>query len=193
MRRICVFCGSSAGARDGYAEAARHVGRELAHRGIGLVYGGGGVGLMGIVADAVLEAGGEVDGVIPHALEVRELSHRGVTRLHIVDSMHERKALMAELADGFVVLPGGMGTMEEMCEVLTWAQLGLHVKPCGLLDVSGYWTPLIRFFDHAVDEGFLRPEHRSLMLVDDDAAALITRMATWQPLPGPRWITRGET
>lgn len=192
MKRICVFCGSSAGRLPLYAEAARSLGRMLVARGHGLVYGGASVGLMGQVADAVLAAGGEVDGVIPHALEARELAHQGLTRLHVVDSMHERKALMADLSDGFVALPGGMGTMEEMCEVLTWAQLGLHGKSCGLLDVAGYYGPLVTFFDHAVAEGFLRPEHRAMVLMHEDPASLLDRMAAWRPPDVPKWIEREE-
>lgn len=192
MKRICVFCGSSAGRRPLYVEAARALGRLLAARGCGLVYGGASVGLMGEVADAVLQAGGEVDGVIPHALEARELAHRGLTRLHVVDSMHDRKSLMADLADGFVALPGGMGTIEEMCEVLTWAQLGLHGKPCGLLDVAGYYHPLVAFFDHAVAEGFLRPEHRDMVLRAEDPARLLDLMGSWRPPDVPKWIRREE-
>src|SRR5512140_2299313 len=165
MKRICVFCGSSVGRNPRYVEAARRVGVALARRGIGLVYGGASVGLMGAVADAALEAGGEVVGVIPKALQLRELAHARLTTLHVVASMHERKAKMAELADGFVALPGGMGTLEEFAEILTWAQLGLHAKPSGLLDVGGYYAPLIQFFDRAVVEGFVRPEHRRMVLV----------------------------
>jgi uncharacterized protein (TIGR00730 family) len=188
MKRVCVFCGSSPGNRDVYLEAARATGRALAERGIELVYGGGSVGLMGAVADAVLDAGGAVTGVIPRALELRELAHRRLTTLHVVGSMHERKARMAELADGFVALPGGMGTLEELAEILTWAQLGLHARPVGLLDAAGYYRPLIQFFDRAVAEGFLRPEHRRLLLVGPEPGPLLDRFAGWAPPPVERWI-----
>jgi uncharacterized protein (TIGR00730 family) len=193
MKRVCVFCGSSVGRNPRYAEAARRTGATLARRGIGLVYGGGSVGLMGAVADAALEAGGEVVGVIPKALQVRELAHARLTKLHVVASMHERKAKMAELAEGFVALPGGMGTLEELSEVLTWAQLGIHARPCGLLDVDGYYRPLVAFFDHAVAEGFLRPEHRRLVLVADEPGALLDQFAAWTPPPVQRWMDRRST
>ena len=193
MKRVCVFCGSSPGASPRYVEAARAMGRTLAERGIELVYGGGGVGLMGAVADAALEAGGVVVGVIPRALELRELAHARLTTLHVVGSMHERKAKMAELSHGFVALPGGMGTLEEFAEVLTWAQLGLHARPCGLLDVGGYYQPLIAFFDRAVAEGFVRPEHRRLMVVGEEPGALLDRFAAWQPPAVERWIDTGST
>ncbi len=156
------------------------MGQTLARRGLGLVYGGGSVGLMGAVADAALAAGGEVIGVIPEVLQIRELAHRSLTTLHVVGSMHERKALMAELSDGFVALPGGMGTLEELSEVLTWAQLGLHARPIGLLDVAGYYQPLADFFDRAVGAGFLRPAHRALLLVGHEPGALLDRFAAWR-------------
>jgi uncharacterized protein (TIGR00730 family) len=193
MKRICVFCGSSPGARPEYRDAARELGALLARRGIGLVFGGGSVGLMGVVADAVLEAGGEAVGVIPRGLEVREVDHRGLTRLHVVDSMHERKAMMERLSDGFVALPGGVGTLEELAEILTWSQLGIHAKPVGLLDVAGYFEHLGRFLDHAVAERFLRPEHRALLLADREPAALLDRMAGWSPPPVQKWLDRRET
>jgi uncharacterized protein (TIGR00730 family) len=193
MDRVCVFCGSSAGASPVYLEAARAAGRTLARRGIGLVYGGGSVGLMGAIADAALAAGGEVIGVIPRALKRRELAHARLTTLHVVGSMHERKAKMAELAHAFVALPGGMGTLEELTEILTWGQLGLHTRPCGLLDVAGYYDPLIAFFDRAVSEGFLRPEHRRRLLVADDPEALLDRLAAWKPPHVERWIDGDET
>jgi len=180
MKRICVFCGSSPGHDPRYLEAARSMGRTLARRGLGLVYGGGSVGLMGAVADAALASGGEVVGVIPRVLQIRELAHRSLSTLHVVESMHERKALMAELSDGFVALPGGMGTLEELSEVLTWAQLGLHARPVGLLDVAGYYQPLAEFFDRAVGAGFLRPAHRALLLVGHDPAALLDRFEAWR-------------
>ncbi|HSD22042.1 MAG TPA: TIGR00730 family Rossman fold protein [Anaeromyxobacter sp.] len=193
MRRVCVFCGSAPGSNGRYLEIAREVGRTLARRGLGLVYGGGSVGLMGAVATSALEAGGEVDGVIPRALEARELAHGGLTRLHRVASMHERKAKMNELSDAFVALPGGMGTLEELSEILTWAQLGLHAKPCGLLDVEGYYRPLVAYFDHAVAEGFLRPEHRQLVLVDGDVESLLGAFERYEPPPVRRWIDPGTT
>jgi hypothetical protein len=193
MRRVCVFCGSTSGSNGRYAESAREVGRALARRGLGLVYGGGSVGLMGAVATSVLEAGGEVDGVIPRALEARELAHGGLTRLHRVASMHERKAMMNELSDAFIALPGGMGTLEELSEILTWAQLGLHAKPCGLLDVEGYYRPLVTYFDHAVAEGFLRPEHRQFLLVAGDVESLLGAFDRYEPPPVRRWIDPAAT
>ena len=171
--RICVFTGSSPGARSEYADAARQLGRLLVERGYGLVYGGGNVGLMSVVADAVLEQRGEIIGVIPELLVDKELAHRGLSDLRIVKSMHERKAVMAELSDGFIGLPGGIGTMEEFFEVLSWAQLSLHDKPCGLLNVSGYYQHLIRFLDHTVDQGFLKPKHRALLVVEKDPHRLL--------------------
>ena len=193
FRRLCVFCGASAGRLPAYRAAAEAVGRLLAARGIELVYGGGNVGLMGIVADACLDAGGRVIGVIPEALvgrefEGRTVDHRGLTQLEVVDSMHTRKARMAELADGFIALPGGFGTFEEFCEVLTWAQLGFHAKPCGLLDVAGYYTPLLTLFDRAVDEGFLRAENRRMVLAAEQPDVLLTTMATWQPQVVEKWL-----
>lgn len=193
IRRVCVFCGSSSGARDSYAGAARATGRALVSRGLGLVYGGGNVGLMGVLADAVLEAGGEAIGVIPRALKLREVAHEGLTRLDVVDSMHERKARMADLADAFVALPGGLGTLEELFEVATWAQLGVHEKPCGLLDVDGYWDGLRSFLDRAVEERFLRPEHRDLLVVADDPDAMLDALEGWRPPTVPKWIDRTET
>jgi uncharacterized protein (TIGR00730 family) len=180
MKRICVFCGSSPGRDPRHLEAARLMGRTLVARGHGLVYGGGSVGLMGAVADAALAAGGEVIGVIPQVLQIRELAHRSLTALHVVGSMHERKALMAELSEGFVALPGGMGTLEELAEVLTWAQLGLHARPVGLLDVAGYYQALATFFDQAVTAGFLRPEHRRLLLMGEEPAALLDQLEAWR-------------
>ncbi|HEX9291548.1 MAG TPA: TIGR00730 family Rossman fold protein [Anaeromyxobacteraceae bacterium] len=193
MRRICVFCGSSPGVNPAYLAAARALGELLARRGLGLVYGGASVGLMGAVADAALSAGGEVTGVLPEALQARELAHPRLTRLEIVGSMHERKARMAELADAFVALPGGMGTLEELAEILTWGQLGLHRKACGLLDVAGYWRPLVAFFDHAVEERFLRPEHRALLLVAREPPALLDALASYVPAAREKWIDRGQS
>lgn len=188
VKRICVFCGSSAGARPSYGEAARALGEALARRGMGLVYGGGHVGLMGIVADAAMAAGAEVLGVIPQTLLERELGHREVTQLHVVGSMHERKALMADLSDAFVALPGGIGTLEELAEVFTWTQLGLQEKPVGLLDVEGYYDHFAAFLDHATGEGFMRPEHRSILLVDDHGERLLDRLAGWSSPHLKRWI-----
>lgn len=193
MKRVCVFCGSSAGKDPAYLAAAREVGRTLARRGLGLVYGGGSVGLMGALADAALEAGGEVVGVIPRALQLRELAHAGLTTLHVVGSMHERKARMAELSQGFLALPGGIGTLEEFAEILTWAQLGLHARPCGLLDVAGYYRPLISFFDRAVAQGFVRPEHRHLFLVEERIDALLDGFQAWRPPAVERWIDSRTT
>jgi hypothetical protein len=192
MKRICVFCGSSPGFRPVYAEAARATGRLLVERGIGLVYGGGNVGLMGEVADAVLAAGGEVTGVIPRALMEREVGHRGLTELHVVGTMHERKALMVDLSDGFVALPGGYGTLDELCEALTWAQLGIHARPCGVLNVEGYFDPLLALFDHAVREGFIRESHRALVLQATGPAALLDAMASFQAPGTEKWIREGD-
>ena len=188
MEAVCVFCGSREGSRPAYAEAARRTGREIARRGLGLVYGGGRVGLMGAVADAALEEGGEVVGVITEALISREVAHAGLTKLHVVGSMHERKMLMADLSDGFVTLPGGYGTLEEFFEVLSWAQLSIHEKPCGLLDVNGFWDPLSTLFDHAVTEGFVNPNHRSLALTEGDPSVLLERMERYTPPETRKWM-----
>jgi uncharacterized protein (TIGR00730 family) len=172
-RRFCVFTGSRPGARREYAYTARELGRELLARGYGLVYGGGKVGLMAVIADAVLDRGGHVTGVIPSSLVSKEVAHQGLSDLRIVQSMHERKAVMAELSDGFIAMPGGIGTMEEFFEVLSWAQLGLHDKPCGLLNVSGYYDRLVEFLDHALAEGFIKPKHRALLIVEEEPVALL--------------------
>ena len=172
---ICVFTGSRRGTRAEYAEAAAQVGRELVTRGYGLVYGGGDIGLMEVVADAVLQQHGHVIGVIPAALVNKEVAHRGLSELRVVQSMHERKAIMAELSHGFIAMPGGIGTMEEFFEVLSWAQLGLHNKPCGLLNVCGYYRALVDFMDYAVEQGFLKPKHRALLIVEEQAGALLDR------------------
>jgi uncharacterized protein (TIGR00730 family) len=190
MRRICVYCGSSVGGRPVYADAARALGAALGRRGLGLVFGGGKVGLMGVLADAALAAGAEVDGVIPAHLRAREVGHDGLTRLHVVASMHERKARMADLADAFVAMPGGLGTLEELAEVATWSQLGLHEKPIALLDVDGYWAPLVAFLDHAVAERFVRPEHRGLVIVERDPERMLAALAAWRPVPVEKWIDR---
>ncbi len=175
MRRICVFCGSSPGAKPEYSQAARHLGSVLAQRQWGLVYGGGNVGLMGQIANTVIEQGGEVIGVIPRGLLERRVALTGLSDLRVVGSMHERKAVMAELADGFIALPGGLGTLEEFFEVWTWAQLGLHQKPCGFINTCDYYTPLISFLDHLVAEGFLAPPHRSMVMVEEHPEALLNQ------------------
>ncbi|HYI13625.1 MAG TPA: TIGR00730 family Rossman fold protein [Thermoanaerobaculia bacterium] len=193
IRRVCVFCGSNSGSNGAYSEAARHLGRVFAREGIALVYGGGSVGLMGELADSVLGAGGEVIGVIPHALWAREVGHRGLTDLRIVDTMHERKAMMADLSDAFIAMPGGLGTLEEIFEIWTWAQLGLHEKPVGFLDVNGFFSPLMQFLDRAVRERFLREEHRAIAFVDGDAEVLLKRFDEFQPPRVEKWITRDET
>jgi uncharacterized protein (TIGR00730 family) len=190
MRRICVFCGSSPGSRPEYGAAAEEMGAELARRTIGWVYGGGNVGLMGIIADSVLRAGGEAQGVIPEHLMAREVGHRGLTKLHVVRSMHERKALMADLSDAFVALPGGFGTLEELCEVVTWTQLGLHAKPCGVLNVLGYYSPLLAMFDHAVEERFLKPENRALVIARESPADLLQALEEWSPVQVEKWLSR---
>lgn len=193
MRSICVFCGSSTGRRDTYTAAARAMAAEMVRRELTLVYGAGDVGLMGVLADAVLAAGGWVIGVIPRGLVLREVAHQGLTELHVVESMHERKALMAELSDAFIALPGGIGTLEELCEVLTWAQLGIHAKPVGLLNVEGYFAPLISMLDHAVAEGFMKPDHRRLLLGETGVAALLDACAAYRPIPVPRWMGPAAT
>jgi uncharacterized protein (TIGR00730 family) len=194
VRRICVFCGSSPGARPAYAEAAAELGRLLVAEGIGVVYGGGGVGLMGVLADAVLAEDGEIIGVIPQALVEREIGHPGVADMRVVGSMHERKALMAELSDAFVALPGGLGTLEELFEVYTWAQLGLHSKPCGLLDVEDYYAGIAGFLAHAVEERFLGEQHRAMLMVEREPRALLERVRGYEPSAvQPKWIDRAET
>lgn len=193
MKRVCVFCGSSIGSQPVYAEVAVTLGRLLASRGIGLVYGGGNVGLMGVIADAVMAAGGDVIGVIPHALADREIAHPTITQLHVVDSMHERKAMMADLSDAFIAMPGGVGTFEEFFEAVTWTQLGLHRKPCGLLNASGFYTPLAAFIDQAVSEGFIKPVHRASIVVDDHPERLLDSLAAVKLPDVARWIRRGDT
>ena len=192
LERICVFCGSSSGAREIYREAAISLGRTLAQRGIGLVYGGSHLGLMGTLADTVMAARGAVTGVMPRLLVDKEAAHTGLPDLRIVGSMHERKALMADLACGFIALPGGFGTLEEFCEVLTWAQLGVHAKPCGLLNVAGFYDPLLALLDHAVAERFLKPQNRDLVIADDDVARLLDRMACFHAPQVSKWIGREE-
>ena len=194
MQRACVFCGSSPGARPQYTEATEDLGSLFVQHGITLVYGGASVGLMGRLADTVLSEGGEAVGVIPRALVEREIAHLGLTELHVVDSMHERKALMADLSDAFVALPGGLGTLDELFEVYTWAQLGLHRKPCGLLNVEGYYRHLADFLDHAVGERFVRDEHRDMLIVEEDPATMLERLQRFDPATlTPKWIDREET
>lgn len=193
LESICVFCGSCWGAKPAYAEAAREMGRRLAGRGITLVYGGGDVGLMGAAADAAMAAGGRVIGVIPQSLADKELAHHGITQLHVVASMHERKALMAELADAFVALPGGYGTLEEFCEIVTWCQLGFHQKPCGILNVERYFDPLLKQFDRGVAEEFIRPEHREIILSATEPQELLDRLASFHPPSLEKWIGKSDT
>jgi uncharacterized protein (TIGR00730 family) len=192
MKRICVYCGSSPGRDPCYAEAAQELAQALVDRNLGLVYGGAEVGLMGVVADAVLAAGGEVIGVIPRALEAKEVAHKRLTELRTVGSMHERKALMVELSDGFIALPGGLGTLDELFEVLTWAQLGLHGKPCGLLNVLGYYDALTKFLEHAVHEQFVRGSHREMLLVDTNPGHLLERFARYRSPRLPKLLGPGE-
>ncbi len=192
-KRICVFCGSSPGARPGYAEAAKSLARYLAANKITVVYGGGNVGLMGTLADATLEAAGEIIGVIPRALVNLELSHSRIPDLRVVGSMHERKAMMAELSDAFIAMPGGFGTFEEFCEVLTWTQLGLHRKPCGLLNVEGYYGPLLALFDHAVAEQFVKPAHRQMVISESSPELLVDRLLAYELPVVSKWIGRQQT
>ena len=193
MRRVCVFCGSYSGVRPDYAAAARAMAASLVRSGLELVYGGGRVGLMGIVADEVLRLGGTAVGVIPQALVDREVGHDGLTEIHIVETMHVRKKLMADLSDAFVALPGGLGTIEEIFEIWTWAQLGMHQKPCGFLDVAGYYTPLAAFLDHGTREGFIRPQMRGAAIFESDPDALLRRFAGFTPPAVEKWIDRART
>jgi uncharacterized protein (TIGR00730 family) len=193
MKRVCVFCGSSVGNRSVYRDTAEAMGKALAKKGIALVYGGGHVGLMGVVADACLAAGGEVIGVIPQALADREIAHARLTELHVVDSMHTRKAMMADLSDAFIAMPGGVGTFEEFFEAVTWTQLGLHRKPCGLLNAGAFYTPLAAFIDQAVSEGFIKPVHRAFIVVDDNPERLLDTLGTVKLPDVPKWIRQDET
>jgi uncharacterized protein (TIGR00730 family) len=188
--RLCIFCGSSPGARPDYAAATQELAKLLAQRGIGIVYGGASVGLMGLLADTALAAGGEVVGVIPAALQRKEIGHTGLTHLEVVGSMHERKALMAELSNGFIALPGGSGTLEELFEVFTWSQLGLHRKACALLNTAGYYAGLETFLDHAVNERFLRPEHRAMLLCEDTPEAVLDALDRFEPPVVDKWLDR---
>jgi uncharacterized protein (TIGR00730 family) len=188
MQSLCVFCGSSSGSDPGYVEAANRLGRLLAEERITLVYGGACVGLMGAVADATLAAGGKAVGVLPDFLRRKELAHPRLSELHIVSSMHERKARMAELSEAFIALPGGMGTLEEFCEIITWAQLGLHEKPCGLLNIQGYYDPLLQFVDRMADEGFLKEKHKGLVLSSDTPEGLLLEMRAFKPVRVEKWV-----
>ena len=193
MKRICVYCGSNPGKSAEFLESARSLARELVQREICLVYGGASVGIMGEIADTVLAGGGEVIGVIPQALVDKEVSHAGLTELKIVDSMHERKEIMADISEGFIALPGGLGTIEEIFEVLTWAQLGFHKKPCALLNVKGYYDKLTQFLNHAVAEGFIANPHREMLLVEDEPHRLLEIMAAYNAPAVDKWIGRNET
>jgi uncharacterized protein (TIGR00730 family) len=193
IKNICVYCGSSPGRHENYAGAARILAESLVRRDIGLVYGGASVGIMGVVADHVLHLGGRVVGVIPEALVSKEVAHHHLTELHVTQSMHQRKTLMAELADGFIALPGGIGTLEEIFEIWTWAQLGLHHKPCGLLNVQGYYDPLHAFLDHTVAEQFVRPAVRSMLMVEDEPEALLQRFLDYRPPVVKKWVGEKET
>lgn len=188
MKRICVFCGSNSGTDPLYSETAEKVGKFLAENNIELVYGGGRVGLMGKIADTVMANGGKVTGIIPKGLSDREVAHQGLTELKIVGSMHERKALMAELSDGFIALPGGIGTFEEFCEIVTWAQLGIHQKPCALMNVGGFYDAFITMFDHSMNQGFIRPQHRELVLVGNEIDKLYERMREFRPPTVEKWL-----
>jgi uncharacterized protein (TIGR00730 family) len=191
IRRLAIFCGSNPGVRPDYVEAARSLGRLLAQRGIGIVYGGSNVGLMAALADAMTGEFGDIIGVIPRMLVDREVANTALTDLRIVDSMHQRKAMMAELADGFIALPGGIGTLEEFFETWTWGQLGMHTKPCGLLNVAGYFDPLLEFLDHAVAERFVRDVHRAMVVVESDPAALLARFESYEPPRVVKWLNAG--
>ncbi len=188
MRRVCVYCGSNDGARPIYAEAARDLADVLVRHDLELVYGGAGKGVMGIIADAVLERGGKVHGVIPKLLTDKEIAHQGLTELHVVTSMHERKTMMAALSDGFIAMPGGYGTLEEIIEIITWGQLRFHDKPCGLFNVDGYFDSLLAYLDHASHEGFLRSENRDMLLVDADAAGLLRQFETYTAPQVQKWV-----
>jgi len=193
LKTICVFCGSNQGVKPAYRSAAAELGTLLAVEGITLVYGGGCVGLMGTLADAALGASGKVVGVIPRALVAKEISHAGLSKLHVVDSMHERKALMASLSDAFIALPGGFGTADELCEILTWGQLGIHSKPVGLLNVDGFFDSLLGWLGHAMQEGFVHPEHRGLLLDDTNPSRLISRMSAYQAPQIEKWLDRAKS
>lgn len=192
MKSVCIFCGSNPGNDEVYGAGARAMGAEIARRGLVLVYGGGAVGLMGIVANAALEAGGEVHGIIPRALREKEIGHNGLTRLEVVDTMHTRKARMAELSDGFVAMPGGIGTFEELFEVWTWGQLGIHTKPLGFLNIAGFYDPLAVFLDNTVEAGFLKQNHRAMAMTDTEPATLLDRMEQYVPSATFKWVEKEE-
>ncbi len=193
MKSICVYCGSSPGRLEAYVDGARALARALVDRDLGLVYGGASIGLMGLIADSVLHLGGRAVGVIPQALARKEVAHKGLTELHITQSMHERKTLMAELSDGFIAMPGGIGTFEELFEIWTWAQLGIHAKPVGALNVAGYYDALTTFLDHATAEQFMKPQHRSMLIVEPEPVALLARFATYQPPGIQKWLDADES
>jgi uncharacterized protein (TIGR00730 family) len=189
MQRICVFCGSSPGIKQDYAVGARELGLVLAKQNIDLVYGGGHVGLMGIVADAAMSAGAKAIGVIPRCLADKEVAHQGLTELRVVQTMHERKAQMSELSDGFIAMPGGFGTLEELFEVITWAQLGIHKKPFGLFNIAGFFDKLIEFLDFQVEQGFVQPQHREMIIVSDEAEQLVELLSSFQPVAQEKWMS----
>lgn len=193
IRNICVYCGSNPGKRPEYREGAVNLAEALVNEDIGLVYGGGSVGLMGILADAVLERGGKVTGVIPEDLVRREVGHEGLTELRVVDSMHERKATMSELSDGYIAMPGGLGTLEELFEMLTWAQLGIHRKPVAALNIDGYYDQLVSFLDHGVEQGFIKAPHRNMLMVEEDPADLLSQFASYEPPSVRKWMSAGQT
>jgi uncharacterized protein (TIGR00730 family) len=193
MKSVCVFCGSSPGHDPAYRAGAIAMGQAIARRGLTLVYGGGAVGLMGIVADAALGEGGEVHGIIPRSLKQKEVGHNGLTRLEVVDTMHTRKARMAELSDGFIAMPGGIGTFEEIFEIWTWGQLGIHAKPLGFLDIAGFYTGLAGFLDHATGEGFMKPGHRAMAALETDPDKLLDVLADWKPINDVKWMSAAET
>lgn len=193
MKRICVFCGSNPGRDPIYMETAERVGLFLAEKGVELVFGGGRVGLMGKIADTVMANGGSVIGIIPKSLSDKEVAHQGLTELHIVDSMHTRKAMMEDLSDGFIALPGGFGTFEELCEIITWAQLGFHNKPCGFLNIQGYYDPLVELFDKATDQQFVRPEHRRLVIIESEIESMFQKMEDYQPPVLEKWLDKEGT
>lgn len=193
MQSICVFCGSRTGALPEYSGAAKILGQSLAELELRLIYGGGNIGLMGLLADSVLEAGGEVVGVIPQALAEKEVAHTGITQLHIVSSMHERKAMMADLSDGFIAMPGGYGTFEEFCEIITWYQLGIHRKACGLLNIAGYYDPLLAQFDLGVREEFISDNHRKMIIADTNPQALLQKILGFHSTEKTQWLAQDET
>jgi len=192
MKQVCIFCGSYPGSKPVYVESAHQMGLGLAQRGLGLVYGGGCVGLMGAVADGTIAGGGKTVGVIPQSLVDRELAHKGLSEIHIVTSMHQRKAMMAEIADAFVAMPGGFGTLDELFEIITWAQLGFHHKPIALLNIDGYFDPMLTFIEHMAVEGFIKPEHRDALLVKNSVDTLLDTLLSYQPPPLEKWIKKPE-